>query len=416
MSKLLYRFFISVYPFMARILGAFNAKARLWVNGRKNIFTALQQALQPNTQPVIWMHCASLGEFEQGRPVLEALRLQHPHTRILLTFFSPSGYEVQKQYKGADWIFYLPMDSARNARNFFDIVQPSLVLFVKYEFWHYYLQQARNRNIPLLLVSGIFRSNQAFFKSYGQFHRRMLDCFTHFFVQNQASATLLQSVGYNNITIAGDTRFDRVLEIAGNFSPLPVIEQFCNGKPVIVAGSTWSEDDEELDHFANTHPDIRFIIAPHDIGVERIKECQHLYKQAVLFSEWEKQQNSNANVLIIDNIGMLSRLYHYATICYVGGGFGGDGIHNILEAAVYYKPVVFGPVYDKYFEAVEMLEQEGAFSVPDALHLEKVFDQLLSNAALYTAAADHAGNYVSSKAGATTTLVNYIQVNRLFTN
>ncbi|GGH58209.1 3-deoxy-D-manno-octulosonic acid transferase [Filimonas zeae] len=402
---------------MARVLALFNTKARKWVDGRTGIFQQLEAAFAGNTQPVIWMHCASLGEFEQGRPVLEQLRAQYPGQRILLTFFSPSGYEIRKNYAGADWVFYLPMDSPTHARRFMQIVQPQLVLFVKYEFWYYYLQAAQQQNIPLLLISGIFRSNQPFFQWYGSFHRRMLSCFTHFFVQNATSVQLLQQAGYNNVSLAGDTRFDRVLQIAQEFTAIDAVDRFCKGHAVIVAGSTWTEDDKELDHFANTHTDIRFVIAPHDIGPDRIKECMSLYRHAVLYSNWIKgDYTGNANVLIIDNIGMLSRLYHYATICYVGGGFGGDGIHNILEAAVYHKPVVFGPVYDKYFEAVEMLEQGGAISVPDALHLESTLNQLLQQQAFYTATAQKAGDYVRTHAGATNSILQYFQEKRLLTS
>lgn len=417
MGKLIYHLFISLYPSVARLLGMFNPKAQKWVTGRKDIFARLQEAFSNNNQPVLWMHCASLGEFEQGRPLLEAIRQQQPEMKILLTFFSPSGYEVRRNYEGADWIFYLPMDSFLNAKRFFNIVRPSLVLFVKYEYWFYYLREARRRSVPLFLVSGIFRDNQPFFQWYGHFHRSMLDCFTHFFVQNEDSAALLHSIGCSNVTLTGDTRFDRVIQIAQGFTAIDGIADFCDGKPVIVAGSTWTEDDEELDHFANTHPDLRFIIAPHDIGTERIRECQTLYKHAILFSEWLKgNRPADANVLIIDNIGMLSRLYHYATICYIGGGFGGDGIHNILEAAVYYKPVVFGPVYDKYFEAVEMLEQNGAISVADALHLEQTFNSLLQQQELYTSTGNQAGEYVHSRAGATAKIFSYLQEKRLFTS
>lgn len=417
MGKLFYHLFLLLYPPAAKVLALFNAKARKWVNGRKGIFQQLETALAGNTQPVIWMHCASLGEFEQGRPVLEKLRAQYPQQRVLLTFFSPSGYEIRKNYVGADWVFYLPMDSPANAQRFMQLVKPRLVLFVKYEFWYYYLQAAQQQNIPLLLVSGIFRSGQPFFQWYGSFHRKMLSCFTHFFVQNAASVQLLQQAGYNNVTLAGDTRFDRVLQIAREFTAIEAIAVFCGAYPVIVAGSTWTEDDKELDHFANTRTDVRFVIAPHDIGTDRIKECLMLYRNAVLYSEWIRGDYSgNANVLIIDNIGMLSRLYHYATICYIGGGFGGDGIHNILEAAVYHKPVVFGPVYDKYFEAVEMLELGGAISVPDALHLESTLKQLLEQQALYASTAQQAGDYVRSNAGATDAILQYFQEKRLLTS
>jgi len=369
------------------------------------------------------MHCASLGEFEQGRPVLEAIRKQYPGYTILLTFFSPSGYEVRKDYKGVDHIFYLPMDTPNHANRFLNIVQPSLILFVKYEFWYYYLHEAKQRNIPALLISGIFRNDQPFFQWYGTFHKKMLGYFSQLTVQNQSAAELLQTIGFHeNVLISGDTRFDRVIEIANHFQPIAAFDLFCEGHPVIVAGSTWTEDDEELDHFANTHPNIKCIIAPHDIGEDRLQECLHLYKRSMRYSVYEKVLKSgkvipaDMNVLIVDNVGMLSRLYHYATICYVGGGFGDDGIHNVLEAAVYGRPVVFGPVYDKYFEAEELLDWGGAFSIEDSLELEELFNELLEDKELYQNAASGSRAYVKNKAGATGKIMAYIEAKRLLTN
>lgn len=419
----IYRIFIWIYPKIAWLLGFFNPKARLWQKGRNGIFKKLSAAFHKNTSPVIWMHCASLGEFEQGLPVLENLRSQYPNHRILLTFFSPSGYEVRKNYPGVDYVFYLPMDSPSNAVRFFNIVQPSLVLFVKYEFWYYYLLEAKERNIPLLLVSGIFRKDQLFFKWYGGVNRKMLSFFSFLFVQNDASGNLLQSIGYTQqVIVSGDTRFDRVISIANNFEPIPVIEQFCKNQPTIVAGSTWTDDDEELDHFANTNPSIKFIIAPHDIEEERLEECLTLYKRSILFSTYQNALASGTpvdatiNTLIIDNVGMLSKLYHYATICYIGGGFGEDGIHNTLEAAVYSKPVVFGPVYDKYIEAEELLDCGGAFSIDDALQLEDLLNQLLTNQEIHQSAANASGQMVKDKAGATARVMAYIQEKRLLIN
>jgi 3-deoxy-D-manno-octulosonic-acid transferase len=422
-QMLVYRLFILLYPKIVWLLRFTNPKAKLWLSGRSGVFKKLAAAFHKNNRPVIWMHCASLGEFEQGRPVLESLRKKYPSHCILLTFFSPSGYEIRKNYDGADHIFYLPMDSPSNASRFLNIVQPSLVLFVKYEFWYYYLNETKQRNIPLLLVSGIFRKNQLFFKWYGGMHRKMLSFFTCLLVQNDTSAKLLQNIGYTeNVLVSGDTRFDRVISIANNFEQVNVIDHFCKNKTTIVAGSTWTEDDEELDHFANTNPSVKFIIAPHDITSERLEECMELYKHAMLYSSYEKALRqgrsvpADINVLIIDNMGMLSRLYHYATICYVGGGFGDDGIHNILEAAVYSKPVVFGPVYDKYFEAEELLDCEGAFSIEDALELEKLLKDLLKKETLYNTTAAAAGKYVRDHSGATASVMKYIQENRLLIN
>ncbi len=420
---ILYRLFTWLYPKIAWLISFYNPKARLWLKGRKAVFKKLAAAFHTNKKPVVWMHCASLGEFEQGLPVLESIRKQYPEYTFLLTFFSPSGYEVRKDYNGVDHVFYLPMDTPHHANRFLNIVQPSLILFVKYEYWYYYLQEADQRNIPVLLVSGIFRKDQPFFQWYGGLYRKMLGYFSQLIVQSQADAALLQTIGFQEkVIVSGDTRFDRVIEIAHHFQPIPAIEHFCGTHPVIVAGSTWTEDDEELDHFANTHPNIRFIIAPHDIDEDRLQECLRLYKNAVLYSQYEKAYQSgkpipaDKNVLIIDNVGMLSRLYHYATICYVGGGFGDDGIHNILEAAVYAKPVVFGPVYDKYFEAEELLNYGGAFSIEDSLELEALFKELLEDANEYQHAATASKAYVKSKAGASNKVMDYIEANRLLIN
>jgi 3-deoxy-D-manno-octulosonic-acid transferase len=419
MSTFLYNLFISIYSITARLIAPFNPKAKLWVEGRKNIFEKLQQKFEANNSPVIWVHCASLGEFEQGRPVIESLKKIYPSHKILLTFFSPSGYQVRKNYEHADVVSYLPVDTKKNAEIFFNITKPSLILFIKYEFWFYFLSEAKTRNIPLLSVSAIFRKDQPFFHWYGSLHKKMLNSFTCFFVQNEASLKLLHSLNFNNVILSGDTRFDRVSEIADNFQPIEIINLFCKNYPVIVAGSTWLEDDEELDHFANTHPEIRFIIVPHDVQSERIEECKKLYKNSIEFSAISNERSamnyqlSAINTLIIDNVGMLSRLYAYATICYVGGAFGGDGVHNVLEGAVYGKPVVFGPTYEKYFEAVELIDAGGAFTVDGQLELEEIFNDLLNDKSLYTKSSNASAAYVKSKTGATENVIHFIQEKRL---
>jgi 3-deoxy-D-manno-octulosonic-acid transferase len=363
------------------------------------------------------MHCASLGEFEQGRPLLEEIRRTEPGVTIILTFFSSSGYEIRKDYKGADYIFYLPMDSASNARRLLDLFQPKLVLWVKYEFWYYVLREIHRREIPLLLVSGIFRDDQPFFKWYGGIYREMLNFFTHFFVQNEQSKELLAGAGYkDNCTISGDTRFDRVVEIAEGGEHLEWIERFCAERKTVVAGSTWQEDEEELDHYANTHPDIRFILAPHEIDKSHLQDIRKLFHRNVLYSELVASATlpqPDVNVLIIDNIGMLSRLYKYATITYVGGGFGEDGVHNVLEAAVYGKPVVFGPVYDKFIEAEELVENGGAFSIESALELEAKFDMLFNDEKAYNDACEASKVYVYAKTGAKKKIMEYIALLRV---
>jgi 3-deoxy-D-manno-octulosonic-acid transferase len=375
------------------------------------------------------MHCASLGEFEQGRPVIESMRKIYPDITVIISFFSPSGYEIRKNYEGADHIFYLPMDSAVNAKRWLDLVNPNLVIWIKYDYWYYYLRELRNRKIPALLISPLFRPDQPFFKWYGNIHRLMLDSFHAFFVQNEQSKQLLETLGITqSVFVSGDTRFDRVIDIAESSEPIPVIEQFCSNHPVIVAGSTWEEDEEELDHYANTHTDLRFIIAPHEIDEDHIRDMETIFRNTIRYSVLENQlsqpatssqqrmANGQPNVLIIDNIGMLARLYYYAKICYVGGGFGDDGVHNVLEAAVYGKPVITGPVIEKYIEVLELSEAGGVIIIDNALEAESVFSRLLENEEEYNFHGKEARNYVYSRRGATEKIIRYIQENRLLTS
>ena len=418
MANLLYNIFINVYPVAIKVAALFNKKAGDWVKGRKSIFEQLQSSIKTDDK-IIWMHCASLGEFEQGRPVLEKLHLnKKPGQKILLTFFSPSGYEVQKNYVGADYVCYLPMDSKEQAHRFFEVVRPVLILFVKYEFWYYYFKEAQRRSIPLLLVSGIFRNNQPFFKWYGYTYKKMLECVTHFFVQNEVSAILLSKLGYHtNVTVTGDTRFDRVLEIAGQCKDIPAITNFCGNYKVVVAGSTWTDDDKELDHFANTNPDIKFIIAPHNIVKDRIDECLYLYKNAITYTALTSGANvTGKNTLIIDNMGMLSSLYKYADVCYVGGGFGADGVHNVLEPAVYGKPVIFGPEFEKFDEALGLLNCGGAISIDNALELDATLAGFLNDEDKRKRVGDQSKNFVIQHAGATDEVIAYIQMKRLLTS
>jgi len=428
-----YNLFLRLYYTGIWIASAFNPKARLWMEGRRSIFNRLEKAMNSHSAPLIWMHCSSLGEFEQGRPLLEMVKENHPSHKILITFFSPSGYEIRKNYEGADFVFYLPADSKSNARRFLQIVKPVLVLWVKYDYWYYFLSTLRQDNIPVLLVSGLFRIDQPFFKWYGKLYRQMLESFRHLFVQTESSAQLLKSIGFgNNVTIVGDTRFDRVLQIARHFEPIDDIKQFCGNDPVVVAGSTWIEDEEELDHYANTRQEIKFIIAPHDVSEQRLREVESLFKNCLRYSKFNLERTAGlqnqenpvqdttaapglppARVLIIDNIGMLSLLYKYATICYIGGGFGYDGVHNVLEAAVYGKPIIFGPVYEKYIEAVELIEKGAAHSIESALEMEQLMDDLLGNQEWLNDCGKAAEDYVRTKGGATEAILTFIQVNRL---
>ena len=429
-SIFFYTIFLWLYRTGIRIISPWNPKARLWLTGRKNLLSRIGALNLPESDHTIWMHCASLGEFEQGRPVIERLKRLFPTSKIVITFFSPSGYEVRKDYKGADHIFYLPADSKRSAKIFINAIKPSLVIWVKYDYWFYYLHELKKKSIPILLVSANFRNEQPFFKWYGRLHRYMLDCFNHIFVQTDDSKKLLAGIGFiNNVSIGGDTRFDRVIEIAEQVSSIPMIDKFCDGRKVIVAGSTWEEDEEELDHYANTHPELRFIIAPHEIDEPRLKEVESLFRNSIRYSELavvsrqmtdplptNNRQLTIPNVLIIDNIGMLSRLYKYATITYVGGGFGDDGVHNVLEAAVYKKPVVFGPVIEKYLEAVELVECGGGIVIDSALEAEAVFNRLLADEKEYNYSGEAAAKYVYGKKGATEIVVRYIQENLRLTS
>jgi 3-deoxy-D-manno-octulosonic-acid transferase len=390
-----------------------NQKAKMWVRGRKK-FPSFAF-----TEKTIWMHCSSLGEFEQGRPVLEALRKQYPSSPIILSFFSPSGYEIRKNYAGADKVIYLPMDSSRHAKKLISAINPGLVIWVKYEYWYYYLTELRKREIPVLLISGIFRPSQPFFKSYGAIWVYMLESFRHIFVQNEYSKKLVSQVGIeNNVSVSGDTRFDRVIDIAQKGESVPFIREFIGQQPALVAGSTWEDDEVELIHYVRLHPETKFIIAPHEIDAQNLADVKKEFSNAVFYSELSNRNDipTHVNVLIIDNIGMLSRLYQYADITYVGGGFGSDGIHNVLEAAVYGKPVIFGPVYEKFAEARELVETGGAFSINNALELEKKLDELFSQKDKLNAAGKAAGAYVESKRGATRQIMDYVTENRLLTN
>jgi 3-deoxy-D-manno-octulosonic-acid transferase len=425
LSKLLYNLFLILYPIGIRIAAIVNPKAKKWILGRKNIFAKIHTKLKTENSKPIWMHCASLGEFEQGRPLLEELKNQDPKVKIVLTFFSPSGYEVMKDYTGADHVFYLPMDSRENAKNFLDAVNPALVLWVKYEYWFYYLSALKQRNIPTLLVSGIFRKNQPFFRWYGKIWRQMLESFTHFFVQNEESKQLLSTLGFTeNVILNGDTRFDRVLEIAEHFTPVAGIEKFCGDSPVIVAGSTWEEDEIELLHFVNVHKDVKFIIAPHEIDKTNLKDVKGEFPNSIFYSELindqrstNKDQHSMPNVLIIDNIGMLSRLYKYATVTYVGGGYGADGVHNVLEAAVYGTPVVFGPVYEKFNEAIGLVQSGGAISIDGGpVKLETIMNNLLNDEEERQRRGEAAKQFVYDNAGASKKIMQFIQEKRLLTS
>jgi 3-deoxy-D-manno-octulosonic-acid transferase len=413
LSIIFYNIFLWLFRAGTHVASLFDPKAKKWVQGRKGIFKKLENTI-PRGERVIWIHCASLGEFEQGKPVIEELRKLGTGHRVLLTFFSPSGYEVRKDYPGADWVFYLPLDGPRTARRFLEIVHPSLVIFVKYEFWYYYLKKIKYRGIPLLLVSALFRKDMSFFKWYGKLQRKMLSRFDHLFVQNESSKKLVEEIGLSAIcSVSGDTRFDRVAAIAGKFEPIPAIEQFIGKDKVIVAGSTWPEDEEVLQKaFFSLHdPSLKLILAPHEINEKRLSDIRKFFPGAVLFSGLATRGLSSATVLIIDNIGMLSRLYHYATICYVGGGMKKNGVHNVLEAAVYSKPVLFGPYYHKYTEATGLVRSGGGIAFTGEAMLKELVSVLLSNDEEYDQRSRAAGDFVQSHKGATDKIIQFIRKN-----
>ena len=403
-----YNFIIKFYYFTIVCASPFNLKAKVWLEGRKNLIEKLKIAIGKNSN-IIWFHCASLGEFEQGRPVIEAYRKIEPNHKTLLTFFSPSGYDIRKNYNGADWVFYLPLDTNKNVKQFLNIVKPQKVVFVKYEFWYNFLNQLHKNNVPVYLISAIFRKEQMFFKWYGSWYRKILKIFTHIFVQNEESEILLKSINVNNVTIAGDTRFDRVYEIATNCKNISEVQEFSDGYRIIVIGSAWQQDEDVLIPFINKAPqNIKFIIAPHEIkesGLCRLEK--NITIPIVRFSQAKQSNLKIAKVLVIDNVGMLSSLYKYGNIAYIGGGFG-KGIHNILEAAVFGLPVVFGANYKKFSEAVNLISEKGAFCINNDKELEHQFNELLENETFYNNASNIAKTFVKNRIGATKKILENI--------
>lgn len=386
-----------------RLASPFNRKAKLWIRGRKGIFKRLRETIDPNAD-VAWFHAASLGEFEQGRPVIEAFRQKYPHYKILLTFFSPSGYEHRKNYPGADYIYYLPIDTSRNARRFVEIAHPKIAVFIKYEFWSNYLRFLHRSGARIFSISAIFRRKSGFFsKVYGRRYRRLLDYFEHIFVQNEISRRRLRAVGITNVTVAGDTRFDRVHDIARQAKVIPLLESFASGdKPVFIAGSTWPADEELIIPLINESPKTKFIIAPHEIHEDRIEKLITLTKRpTVRYTRQEAGADiSSAEVLIIDTIGVLSSAYRYARFAYIGGGFG-VGIHNTLEAATFGLPLSFGPNYRKFQEAIDLISMGGAASINSYFELKTWFRTLRDHETEYNLAAQRTREYVEKGRGAT---------------
>ncbi|MBR5325518.1 MAG: 3-deoxy-D-manno-octulosonic acid transferase [Prevotella sp.] len=397
----MYNLIIYVYLLGVAIYSLFNEKVRKMWRGERAAFKVLKEKVDPNAK-YVWFHAASLGEFEQGRPLMERLRQDHPEYKILLTFFSPSGYEVRKNYQGADIICYLPLDTPVSAIRFLRLIRPVMAFFIKYEFWYNYLHILKHRHVPVYSVSSIFRPDQVFFKWYGRQYGRVLNCFTYFFVQNEVSKELLAKIGITNVAIVGDTRFDRVLQIKEAAKQLPIVESFAHDAKVFVAGSSWQPDEEIFIKYFNGHQDWKLIIAPHVIGEDHLKQIEKLLegRKVVRYTAAEKGASvADADVLIIDCFGLLSSIYHYGDVAYVGGGFG-VGIHNTLEAAVWDLPVFFGPNNQKFQEA-QGLKKNGGFEIHDYEEFTAQMDRFVADSAYLKEQGQKAGQFVQSLAGAT---------------
>lgn len=409
MMVLLYNLSIHLYSGLIAIFSTFNEKAKLFKEGRKGLFARMETALKDEKRERVWFHFASLGEFEQGRPVLEKLKEEKPQLAIVMTFFSPSGYEVRKNYTGADYIFYLPLDTKNNANRFLSIVKPKEAFFTKYEYWYHYFNALKQQSVPLYMISAIFRQGQIFFKWYGAFNRSMLSCVTHFFVQNNESGELLNEIGFSNWTVSGDTRFDRVYENSLQPKKIELIESFVANKKVLIAGSTWPEDETLLNKLSLSLSDEwKFIMAPHEVDKSHVDAIMNgLGKQAIRFSELKNNPGDiSAKIVVIDNIGMLSSLYQYGTISYIGGGFSKSGIHNTLEPAAFGLPVIFGPNYKKFMEAGELIKEGGGFSIANFDELNSVFNTLVQNPENLEKSSLASGNYVKQNINATSIIFN----------
>lgn len=403
-----YTIIVSFADYLLKIIAIFNPKIKLFVEGRKNVFTTLSQKIK-ETDKSIWFHAASLGEYEQGLPVMEKMKQKFPNHLIILTFFSPSGYEVRKNNTVADVTVYLPLDTKKNATQFIKLIHPELVFFIKYEYWPNYLNELQLQEIPTYLISGVFRKNQLFFKWYGTFYRKALSSFEYFFVQNSKSKELLLKLGKSNVSVSGDTRFDRVVSILEKDNTLDFITQFKNNTKTIVIGSSWAKDESILVDFINsTQQKVKFIIAPHNIKLDQIQELKNrITKKVVLFSEKENQNFADYDVFIIDTIGILTKIYSYADIAYVGGGFGNPGVHNILEPATFGIPIVIGPNYSHFSEATALVNLGGCISISNATTLKEAFESLLQNDDIRSEKGHICSTFVQMNKGATNSILNY---------
>lgn len=403
-----YNLLVHLAGFLLKIVALFSPKIKLFVEGRKTVFATLFSKISA-TDKTIWFHAASLGEYEQGLPVMEKIKEKFPNHKIIVTFFSPSGYEVRKNNTIADVTVYLPLDTKSNAQQFLKLTHPEMAFFIKYEYWPNYLNELQKQNVKTYLISGIFREKQSFFKWYGGFYRNALKSFHYFFVQNESSKKLLQSIGFNHVKVSGDTRFDRVVAILERNNSLDFIEQFKNDTTTIVIGSSWPKDEELLIHYINQSRGVKFIIAPHNIKAEQIQQLkQSITKKTVLFSEKENQNLAEFDVFIIDTIGILTKIYSYADIAYVGGGFGNPGVHNLLEPATFGVPIVIGPNYTHFAEATALVNLNGCLSITNQSELKQAFDVLLQNEDERLEKGHICATFVQMNKGATDLILNHI--------
>ena len=405
----MYSLIIHLYAFFIELISPFHKKARLMRLGQWKTNGILREKIDRNAK-YIWFHASSLGEFEQGRPLIEKIKAEHPEYKILLTFFSPSGYEVRKNYGGADVVCYLPFDTPYRVKKFLDLSKPVMAIFIKYEFWDNYLSELKRRNIPVYIVSAIFRKEQLFFKWYGGMYRKVLSYFTHIFVQDDASRELLSKYGVTNVSVFGDTRFDRVQDVYKNTKQVPMVDLFVNNNRsdnqlTMVAGSSWQQDEEVYLNYFNEHPELKLIIAPHEIHKDHLMHIESMLKRpSIRLSEATEKDIKGKSCLIVDSFGLLSSIYRYGDLAYIGGGFGA-GIHNVLEAAVYGIPVIFGPKYQKFKEARDLLKVGGAFSITDEKAFESKMEELSTYRDLLEAAGAAAGDFVKSNIGATNRII-----------
>lgn len=406
--NVLYNLGINLLKWGAKLAALRNKKIKKMVEGQSCTFNLLENKIKADDhRKTVWIHAASLGEFEQGRPLIEMIRRNQPDYRIVLTFFSPSGYEIRKHYKDADVVCYLPFDTSANAKRFLDTVSPDIAVFVKYEFWGNYLQQLSHRSIPTYIISSIFRQGQIFFRPWGGMFRRMLDCFTRIYVQDDASRQLLASIGVSDVTVAGDTRFDRVSDILASCKPFPIVERFASSSQfTLIIGSSWQPDEDIVIPYFNTHPGMKLIIAPHEFDDERLQAMkERITRPTVLYTEATEAKVADADCLIINCFGILSSCYRYARAAYIGGGFGA-GIHNLNEAAVYGIPVIFGPNHSKFKEAHDLIECGGGFSITGHDDFDRLADRLIPDTEFLATSGAAAGTYIKQHLGATKRIYN----------